>query len=48
MTFQDRGTKGKDWDKVKNKRKLMHTKNDLEANLPGGVIRETEPKVDKK
>jgi len=48
MTFQDRKTKGKDWDKVKEKRKIMHPKNTEEANRPDGVIRETDPKVDKK
>lgn len=48
MTFQDKKKVGLDWDKVKAKRSLMHTKNDIEANVPGGVIKQTEPKTDKK
>ena len=48
MTFQDKRKVGTDWAKVKAKRNLMHTKNDIEANLPGAVIKQTELKTDKK
>ena len=43
MTFQDKRNTGNDWDKVKDKRKLMHVKNDVEANVPNGVIKKTKP-----
>ncbi len=48
MTFQDKRKVGADWEKVKAKRNLMHTKNDIEANVPGAVIKQTDPKTDKK
>lgn len=48
MTFQDRRETGRDWDKVKTKRKLMHQKDDIYANVPEGVIKKTEPKQEKK
>lgn len=48
MTFQDKRKVGSDWQKVKTKRALMHTKNDIEANILDGVIAKTKPKEDKK
>ncbi len=48
MTFQDKRHTGEDWNKVKEKRKLMHTKDTLAANVPNGVIKQTEPKPEKK
>lgn len=48
MTFQDKKKVGADWEKVKLKRNLMHVKNDIQANVPNGVIAKTKPKqVDK-
>ncbi len=48
MTFQDRTKVGRDWEKVKAKRDLMYTKNDVEASVPNGVIKKTKPKADNK
>lgn len=48
MTFQDKRKVGLDWGKVKTKRNLMHPRNDIEANVPNGVITKTKPKEDKK
>lgn len=46
MTFQDRKKVGRDWDKVKTKREIMHPKNTVSANVPNGVIAQTIPKTD--
>lgn len=47
MTFQDKRIIGTDWIKVQEKRRLMHSKNEVEANNPE-VIKKTEPKTEKK
>ncbi|WP_182995380.1 hypothetical protein [Pelobium manganitolerans] len=48
MTFQDRKTMGMDWEKVKNKRKMMHITNAVQANNPKGIFRVTDSKELKK
>lgn len=48
MTFQDKRHTGENWNKVKTKRKLMHPKDTIAANVPDGVIKQVEPKVEKK
>jgi len=48
MTFQDKPNTGRDWNKVKDKRKLMYDKDVIYANLPNGVIKQTEEKTIKK
>ncbi|MFC5283053.1 hypothetical protein [Pedobacter alpinus] len=40
MTFQDRKDKGKDWNKVKEKREELHERDEKLANQPDAVLKQ--------
>ena len=40
MTYQDRKDKGKDWDKVKEKREELHERDEKIANEPKAVLKQ--------